>query len=160
MLVDESFVRGATVLPLKRPADEARCPKARYSDFQADKGRLVLGCWPIAESTAGARIALVEFERHLTDALASLIVVDGDRRIYVDYPAKFKAPGDTLWRVDDGGEINADGFSVVFLLKRGSSYLLAVDWGAAEGSALSLHISEAGNQFKEVLSDSWYRAPL
>src|SRR5687768_8379123 len=160
MLADESFVRGATVLPLKRPADDARCPKARYSEFQADKGRPVLGCWPIAESTAGARIALVEFERHLTDALASLIVVDGDRRIYVDYPAKFKAPGDTLWRVDDGGEINADGFSVVFLLKRGSSYLLAVDWGAAEGSALSLHISEAGNQFKEVLSDSWYRAPL
>ena len=160
MLADESFVRGATVLPLKRPADDARCPKARYPDFQADKGRPVVGCWPIAESTAGARIALIEFERRLTYALASLIVVDGDRRIYVDYPAKFKAPGDTLWRVDDGGEINPDSFRVVFLLKRGSSYLLAVDWGGAEGSALALHVSESGGQFKEVLSDSWYRSPL
>src|SRR5687767_12661943 len=107
MLADESFVAGATVLPLKRPADEARCAKTRYPEFQADKGRPVVGCWTIAESTAGARVAIIEFARRLTDALASLIVVDGDRRIYVDYPARFKGPGDDLWRVDDGGEIHA-----------------------------------------------------
>ena len=160
VLADESFVREATALPLKRPADDARCPKARYPDFQADKGRPVVGCWPIAESTAGARIALIEFERRLTDALASLVVMDGDRRIYVDYPAQFKSPGEDLWRVDDGGEINPEGFKVVFLLKRGSSYLFAVDWGGAEGSALSLHVSESHAQFKEVLTDSWYRSPL
>jgi hypothetical protein len=160
MLADESFLDGATVLPLKRPADDARCPKARYPDFQVDKGRPVVGCWPIAESSTGARIAVIEFARRLTDALASLVVVDGDRRIYVDYPARFKGPGDDLWRVEDGGQIHADGFDVVFLLKRGATYLLAVDWAAAEGSALSLHISEGGGPFKEVISDSWYRAPV
>ena len=160
VLADESFLAGATVLPLKRPSDDARCPKARYPDFQVDKGRPVVGCWPIAESSAGARVAIIEFARRLTDALASLVVVEGDRRMYVDYPAQFKGPGDDLWRVEDGGEINPDNFRIVFLLKRESSYLLAVDWGGAEGSALSLHISEAGTQFKEVLSDSWYRAPV
>lgn len=160
VLADESFLAGATVLPLKRPADDARCPKARYPDFQADKGRPVVRCWPIAESSAGTDVAIIEFARRLTDALASLVVVDGDRRMYVDYPAQFKGPGDDLWRVEDGGELRADGFDVVFLLKRGSTYLVAVDWGAAEGSALSLHISEAGNQFTEVINDSWYRSPL
>jgi hypothetical protein len=160
MLADKSFVAGATVLPLKRPADDARCPKARYPDFQVDKNRPVVGCWPIAESSAGARVALIEFARQLTNALASVVVVDGDRRMYVDYSAQFKGPGDDLWRVDDGGEIHAQIFDVVFLLKRGSTYLLAVDWGGAEGSALSLHISEGGAQFKEVIRDSWYTAPI
>src|SRR5687767_877302 len=75
MLADESFVRGATVLPLKRPADDARCPNARYPDFQADKGRPVVACWPIAESSAGAQVAVIEFARRLADALASLVVV-------------------------------------------------------------------------------------
>src|SRR5688572_9912701 len=110
VLTEELFLAGATVLPLKRPSPDARCPKSQYPAFQVDKGRPVLACWPIAESVAGARVAIIEFARHLTNALASLVVVDGDRRIYVDYPAKFKGPGDSLWRVDDGGEIHAEGF--------------------------------------------------
>jgi hypothetical protein len=160
VLAEEAFLTGATVLPLKRPSPDARCPKSQYPNFQVDKGRPVVGCWPIAESAAGARVAIIEFARRLTDALASLVVVDGDRRMYVDYSAQFKGPGDNLWRVDDGGEIHAEGFNVVFLLKRGTTYVVAVDWGAAEGNALSLQIAEGSGQFKEVISDSWYRSPM
>ena len=94
----------------------------------------------------GIHIAVIEFSRHLTQALASLVVIDGERRIYVDYPATFKGPGDDLWRVDDGGNIHAEGFEVVFLLKRGTTYVLAIDWAGAEGDALSLHTAEGGGQ--------------
>jgi hypothetical protein len=160
VLTDDSFVAGATLVPLKRPFGEARCAKTKYPDFQADKNRPVVGCWPIAESSGGAQVVVIEFARRLTNALASLVVIDGDRRIYVDYPAQFKGPGDDLWRVDDGGEIHAEGFDVVFLLKRGSTYTIAIDWGGAEGSALSVHTSDEGQPFKEVMTDSWYRAPL
>jgi hypothetical protein len=45
-------------------------------------------------------------------------------------------------------------------MKRGTTYVLAVDWGGAEGSALSVHVSESGAPFKEVLTDSWYQSPL
>ena len=48
----------------------------------------------------------------------------------------------------------------MFLLKRGTTYVLALDWAGAEGSALSLHTSDGGGQFKELFSDSWYRAPM
>jgi len=48
----------------------------------------------------------------------------------------------------------------VFLVKRGSTYLLALDWKGAEGSALSLHTSDSAGQFKELFSESWYRAPM
>lgn len=160
VLAEESFLSGATLVPLKRPPQNARCTKATYPQFQADKGRPVVGCWPIAESTGGIHIAVIEFSRHLTQALASLVVVDGERRLYVDYPATFKGPGDDLWRVDDGGNIHAESFEVVFLLKRGTTYVLAIDWSGAEGDALSLHTAEGGGQLIELMSDSWYRSPF
>src|SRR4029450_1612742 len=144
-------------IPPARPPETARCSKAMYPDFQADKGRPVVGCWPIAGSPAGIQIAILEFTRRLNQALAALVVVDGDRRIYIDYPADFRGPGSDLWRTDDGGEIHAGGFVVVCLLKRGSTYLLALDWKGAEGSTLSLHTSDGTGQFKELFSESWYR---
>ena len=85
---------------------------------------------------------------------------DGDRRIYIDFPAEFRGPGADLWRADDGGEVHPEGFEVVFLLKRGDAYVLGIDWKGAEGSALSIWGAEPGTQFKEVLTDFWYRSPL
>ena len=105
-------------------------------------------------------VSIIEFARRLNHALACLVVVDGERRMYVDYPADFRGPGSDLWRADDGGEIHAEGFEVVFLLKRGATYLLAIEWKGAEGSALSLHVAEGTGQFKELITDSWYRSPL
>lgn len=160
VLTDESFLAGATLVPLKRPPQNARCSTAMYPQFQADKGRPVVGCWPIGASAAGSQIAVIEFSRHLTQALAGVVVIDGERRMYIDYPATFKGPGDDLWRVDDGGNIHAERFEVIFLLKYGTTYVVAVDWSGAEGNALSLHIAEGGDQFKELINDSWYRSPL
>ena len=58
---------------------------------------------------------------------------------------KFKGPGADLWRVDDGGEIHAEGFDVLFLLTRGTTYWMALNWAGAEGSALSLHAAEGAD---------------
>ncbi len=159
LVADDTLLGGAIAVPIARPPETARCAKAMYPDFQADKGRPVVGCWPIG-GAEGIQVAILEFTRRLNQALAALVVVDGDRRIYIDYPADFRGPGSDLWRADDGGEIHAEGFGVVFLLKRGSTYLLALDWKGAEGSALSLYTSEGAGQFKELLSESWYRAPM
>lgn len=160
VLTDETFLSDGTLIPVKRPPQTARCSTARYPEFQADKGRPVVGCWPIAESPSGLQVAVIEFARRLTNALASLVVIDGKRRMYIDYPAQFKGPGDDLWRADDGGEIHAEGFDVVFLMKRGTTYFIAIGWAGAEGSVLSVHTSDGGQQLKELLTDSWYRSPL
>ena len=160
VMTDDSFVKGATFVPLQRPDRGARCARSAYPQFQTDKGRPVVACWPIGASVDGVQIAVIEFSRHLTRALASLVVIDGARRMYVDYPATFTGPGDDLWRADDGGNIHPEGFEVVFLMKRGTTYIVAVDWAGAEGNALSLHVSEGGSPFKEAISDSWYRSPM
>jgi hypothetical protein len=160
LLADEAFLAGATIYSPSRPPADARCSKAMYPLFQAAKSRPVVGCWPIGASPEGSQIAIIEFARRLTHALASLVVIDGDRRVYVDYPAEFNGPGADLWRADDGGDIHAEGFDVVCLVKRGSTYLLAIDWRAAEGNVLALYTVEDGEQFKEVVTESWYRAPM
>jgi len=160
VLADDAFLAGATLVPFTRPPSDARCSKAKYPQIQAEKGRPVVGCWPIAESAAGVHVSIVEFSRRLSNALASLVVADADQRMYIDYAADFKGPGADLWRADDGGEIHAEHFDVIFLLKRGSTYLLAIDWAGAEGNALSLHAAEGPGQFKELVTESWYRSPL
>lgn len=160
VLADEAFLAGATLVPFTRPPSDARCSKATYPRIQDEKGRPVVGCWPIAESASGMQVSIVEFSRRLSNALASLVVSDGDQRMYVDYAADFRGPGADLWRADDGGEIHAERFDVIFLLKTGSTYLLAIDWAGAEGNALSLHAAEGAGPFKELVTESWYRSPL
>jgi hypothetical protein len=160
LVADDAFLAGTTVIPLTRPPQDARCSKAQYPAIQAIKSRPVVACWPIGVSPAGIQVAIVEFARRLSDALASLVVTDGDRRLFVDYPARFNGPGADLWRADDGGEIHAEGFEVVCLLKRGSTYLLAIDWRGAEGNNLSLQTVESGDQFTEIIAAYWHRSPI
>ena len=160
LLAPASLLTGASLEPLTRPANGLRCSKQAYPQFQVDKSRPVVACWPIAGSPAGVQVAMIEFARRLTHALASLVVIDQEKRLYVDYPAEFNGPGADLWRVDDGGEIHPEGFEVVFLLKRGPAYLLGVSWAGAEGQALTFWSAEDGNQFKKIITDSWYRSPL
>jgi hypothetical protein len=80
--------------------------------------------------------------------------------MYLDYPADFTGPGADLWRVEDGGEIHAEGFEIVFLMTRGTAYVMAVAWSGAEGIALSLVTAEGDSDFRQVIGDSWYRSPL
>jgi len=115
----------------------------------------VVACRRIAEAATGAQVVLVEFARRLNHALVSLAVLDQDRSLYVDYPAMFNGPGADLWRAVDGGEIHSGGFAIVFLLKRGSTSLLAIDWAGAEGAALSFWSADEGGPFDQLIGDSW-----
>jgi hypothetical protein len=103
---------------------------------------------------------LVEFERRGTTALASVVVTDGPRTIFADYPAEFRGAGQDLWRADDGGELSPEGWSVVCLLQRETGYALAIAWSGTEGDSLSLWASDGGDRFVQVVRDYWYRAPM
>jgi len=157
-MISDAVVEDATFIPLTRTSRDARCSQAQYPQFEKAKSRPVVGCWPIAEFEPRTQVAIIKFARHLNQALASLVVIDGERRMYVDYPAEFNGPGADLWRADDGGEIHPEGFEIVFLLKRGSAYLLAIDWAGAEG--LALWSAAENGQFEQLIGDSWYQSPL
>jgi hypothetical protein len=65
-----------------------------------------------------------------------------------------------LWRVDDGGVLWPEGFTVVCALQRGGWYALGIAWQGAEGQSLSLWICEGSERFTEVIKDYWYQAPI
>jgi len=108
---------------------------------------------------AEKQVVLLEFERRGTDALASLVLLDGARTIFADVHAEFRRAGADLWRVDDGGVLSPQGMTIVCALQRGGWYALGTAWAAAEGQSLSLWISEGTDEFTKVVNDYWYQAP-
>jgi len=102
---------------------------------------------------------LAEFARTGKDALASVVLMEGEHVLFGDYPATFRGDGDDLWRVDDGGLLSAEGFQVVLVARRGERYAVGVSWAGTEGRSPVLFASGGGNVFQRVIEDYWYQAP-
>lgn len=159
-LISDVLLSSAAVLPAQRPEASGQCDTVVRRRLASSRSRDLVNCWPIARLPEERLIVLVEFARRDKDALASVVVIDGERMIFADYPRVFRGQGQTLWRVDDEGILRADGFRVVFLVQRGDSYALGVDWLGDEGDSLSVFISDGDRRFIEVVRDYWYRAPV
>ena len=117
-------------------------------------------CYPIGLVDGRVHVVLVEFERRGTNALASLVLVDGRRAIFDDYEAEYRGPGSDLWRVDDEGQLSPEGFRLVTALRRGTQWMLAVSWAGTEGVSLSFLVANQADRFTTVLRDYWYQVPL
>jgi hypothetical protein len=158
-LASDSLVASATVLALERPAASTECSAEARQRLSTWRSRRVVNCWLLARVPNGRSLLLAEFVRQDTDALASVVVVDGDRGVFADNTATYKGPGLDLWRVDDGGVFSPEGVQVVFLLQRGTSYTLGLRWGGSEGALLIVFASTGGDRLIRVISDYWYQAP-
>jgi hypothetical protein len=156
-LVSEGLLAGRAVLSITAPEGSGAC--LQRGRFAMLRDRPVVHCWPLARLASEKQVALLEFERRGTDALASLVLVDGRRTMFADVPAEFRGPGEDLWRVDDGGVLSPQGLTIVCALQRGDWYALGTAWAGAEGRLLSLWVSEGGARFTKVLNDYWYQAP-
>lgn len=156
-LASEALLAGSTVLDIAAPEGPGACLQPER--FATLRDRRVIHCWPIARLAAGQSVVLLEFERRGKDALASLVLVDGARTIFADVAAEFRGVGESLWRVDDGGVLSPEGFTIVCALQRGRWYALGTAWAGAEGRALSLWTSDGDERFTKVVNDYWYQAP-
>jgi hypothetical protein len=116
-------------------------------------------CWALGEVEPDGSIGAVVYERIGTGALASLVVVSGGGAILSDFPAEYRGQGEDLWRVDDGGTFSPGGLAVPFILRRGASRYVAVEWRGSEGVSVSLFVSEGDAPARQALRDYWYRAP-
>ena len=159
---------GGRIVPHRRDGGSAEAPAAGRalleSDVSAVPGRQRPPC---RRMLADCRISVRAFRspssssraasRARSRALLSSMAIAGCTSTI---PPTSKAPATISGGPTTAAEIHAEGFEVVFLLKRGTTYVLAVDWAGAEGNALSVHTAEGGGQFKEIISDSWYRSPM
>lgn len=155
-----SLLSSATLLPIQPLTESKECGQEVRPRLASSRNRPVVRCWRIADLPTGRSLVLAQFARQGTDALASMVLLDRDRTIFEDYPAKYEKEGQDLWRVDDGGVMTPDGFEVVFLLQRGDSYVLALGWAGSEGQSLTVAVSNDATRFTKVIVDYWYRAPL
>jgi hypothetical protein len=124
------------------------------------RNRAVVHCWALSDMGADQEVGLVEFARHGPDALASLVLVGPGVAVFEDFPAQSRGDGEDLWRVDDEGQMSADGFEVLFALRTPKTYFLAVSWASTEGASLVLLTWSGGQQFIQCAGGYRYAAPL
>ena len=85
-----SLLSSTTLLPVQHLTESTECAKDVRTRLASSRNRPVVRCWRIAGLTAGRSLVLAEFARQGTDALASMGLLDRDRTIFADYPAKYK----------------------------------------------------------------------
>jgi hypothetical protein len=159
-VASDRMLSSATVIPLKQSAVAAECGAELERRLAAARSRDVVHCWPIAVLPGDDRLVLVQFARRDKDALASVAWIDRGQTFFADYPAGVDGEGQEVWRAGDGGVLSAEGFRIVFLLKRGAFSALGVNWMAEEGASLAVFISNGGDRFTKVIQDYWYYYPL
>ena len=155
----ESLLSNAELYPVRAFSSPAKCSITEQRRVAALRERAIRACWSVAAVQGHGLVSVVEYVREGTEALASLIVVTNERAIAIDFPAKYRGEGEEMWRAGDGGEFSPDGFNVPFVVRRGRSYFIALDWGAEEGNSLKLYSLDSGSPVRQAISDYWYRAP-
>ena len=159
LLVPNALMESVRVVRTQ-PLEPQKCGESDERRLGTLRPRKVAACWTAGTVTPVGTISILEYARAGSDALASVMVEIGGRALSIDLPAKYVKDGDDLWRVDDGGKLQAEGIAIPFLIRRGNVVLIPMLWAGSESLSVSLFVSEEkGIQTRQVLADSWYRAP-
>jgi hypothetical protein len=159
-LATDSLLSGATVVPIVAQPEVAACTSGTRQQLAALRKRPVVDCWVLGRLEKARQIVLAGFAHRDKEALASVVLMEGDRSISADFAAEYRGEGQSVWRVDDEGVLSPAAFKVMFVLERGAFRALAIDWSGAEGASLSLFVADRQNQFAAVIKDYWYQAPM
>jgi hypothetical protein len=159
-LATGSLLADATVLPIVGRGDAAACASRMGRRLASLRGRPVVNCWVLAGLEENGQIVLAEFARRGKEALASAVLMEGDRSVFADFTAEYRGEGQDVWRVDDEGVLSPADFNVMFVLERGAFRALAINWSGAEGANLSLFVADRQGRFAAVIKDYWYQASM
>jgi hypothetical protein len=164
-LAPGAFLAPRHLVPFARRIVEAAakdaCGAATSGRLAEAKGRPVKGCRPLYNIEGYGRFLAVEYELKGKDALAALVLENKDRLIFEDLPGNPDGGEESVWRVDDGGVFDPDGFEVLFVLatQDGSQIEIGYSWLGGEGASLNL-IRSSGGKFVEVKNGYRYLAPM
>ncbi|WP_052092015.1 hypothetical protein NYE80_13935 [Paenibacillus sp. FSL H7-0357] len=128
--------------------------------ISAAKQREIKAAWKLADLPPDRGLYLVQFVRQNKNMLFSLVVVDGGKLKFMDYPAVVQEDEYSVWRVDDGGEVLPEMFSLLFAAETTDGLLLGLNWWGAEGIN-SFFLSQDGDTFIELdIQYGRYTSPL
>ncbi|WP_410511709.1 hypothetical protein PaeBR_16770 [Paenibacillus sp. BR2-3] len=129
------------------------------SDIKAGKKREIKQIWKLAELSADRQLYLVQFVRQGKDMLFSLVLKKGNGFTFKDYPAVIQDDENSVWRVDDGGVVTPEMFSILFAAETSKGLLLGLNWRGAEG-VNTFFLKQEGDSFEEMdIQYSRYTSP-
>ncbi len=155
LLTDNRFLSGKIPVHVIYGSDKPD-KKVRDRIAQAKK-RGVKEAWGLARTEPDSSFYMVLFERQGDNALFSIVMATPSRLVFLDFPGNYKNE-DSVWRVDDGGEVDPLSFSIslVFDSSQGISFMYT--WLGAEGDSIAF-VHEAGDIFRPVKSAYRYMSP-
>lgn len=162
-LADSASLPKAALLEV-HPADPAG-PQLSASDplrerISGLKKREIHAAWKLAALGGDSQLYLVQFAREGQSMLFSLILEQSGRLTFMDYPAEIQNNEYSVWRVDDGGEVTPEMFSVLFAAHTADGLLLGLNWWGAEG-VNTFFLSQQGEIFKGLdIEYGRYTSPL
>ncbi|MFC3748645.1 hypothetical protein [Paenibacillus sp. GCM10012306] len=128
--------------------------------ISAVKKRGIQSIGKIADLSPDRELYVVQFVRQDKDMLFSLVLKEGESLAFMDYPAVAQDDDYSVWRVDDGGEVTPDMFSVLFAAQKADGVLLGINWWGAEG-VNTFFLDQHGATFKELdIQYGRYTSPL
>jgi hypothetical protein len=139
-LATDSLLRLGRVIIGARSAPGSSCVQADNARIAVAKSRALISCTLLLSIDSMSRVAAVQFANRGDSALASIALVDTSKVAFLDYPA-IASPGESTWRVDDGGRFYPEHFRVLFVVDAPALQLVAFTWGAPEGELLTLAAS-------------------
>lgn len=124
------------------------------------KQREIQAAWKLAGLSPDRELYLVQFVRQDKDMLFSLVLLEDGSLSFMDYPAVIQDDEYSVWRVDDGGEMRPEMFSLLFAAQTADGLLLGLNWWGAEG-VNSFFLSQTGKSFKELdIQYGRYTSPM
>jgi len=157
LVSDEQFdVR--SLIPLEEMEEVQDIPTEVAQAIVEVKGRAIERGWLLAKTDEGQKVSVVQFKRQGDQMLASLVLSDGGKLTFMDYPATYDA--NSTWRVDDQGELNSRMFSILFAARTADGIALGFKWTGAEGENISI-LKQSGHRFEETgIVSGRYQSPI
>ena len=123
---DTVLLAGAQTATMHDPTD---CLPAQLSRLATEKGRQVIHCWNIAAAPLDLAVLVVQFATIDSSAVGSIVVIGDSSLMFKDFPAVYRGPGESTWRVDDGGVFSPSAFDILFVAALPHGYVMAIAWG-------------------------------
>lgn len=170
LTADSALVAG--LLPLETPPEPPRpsmrrpaapvalCDSAWTAPVATARGRAIAQCWPMGQVPGGPVLFAVRFVTRDTNALASLVALDGPTRWYHDFPAVDHGKGQAVWRLDDGGTFPAAAMRIRFVSRVRGVLVVGMTWDGAEGENAYLLAADSSGAFRTLQHTYRYTAPM
>jgi hypothetical protein len=156
------LTNAAMVTHIDNPASTSSkdpCVANHVADLARVAGRAVLTCWRLGAIDQGTHYLAAHFAPADTSALAGLALVQDSVRFFYPLNGRYSAPGEDVWRVDDGGIFDPETIRLLFVARLPQGYAAALLWAGGEGELAQLVATDSTPHARMVLSSYRYWAP-